>query len=87
MMRKIIIYKKWFLFFGFWIMFCQGHSQETNYFFYVQLSDKKNSPFSLEEPLEYLSERAIERRKFFSIPLDSTDLPINPSYLNLIQQT
>jgi len=86
-MRKIIIYKKWFLFFGFWIMFCQGHSQETNYFFYVQLSDKKNSPFSLEEPLEYLSERAIERRKFFSIPLDSTDLPINPSYLNLIQQT
>ncbi|HPO67534.1 MAG TPA: S8 family peptidase [Paludibacteraceae bacterium] len=68
-------------------MFCQGHSQETNYFFYVQLSDKKNSPFSLEEPLEYLSERAIERRKFFSIPLDSTDLPINPSYLNLIQQT
>ena len=86
-MRKIIIYKKWFLFFGFWIMFCQGHSRETNYFFYVQLSDKKNSPFSLEEPLEYLSERAIERRKFFSIPLDSTDLPINPSYLNLIQQT
>jgi len=86
-MRKIIIYKKWFLFFGFWIMFCQGHSQETNYFFYVQLSDKKNSPFSLEEPLEYLSERAIERRDFFSISLDSTDLPINPSYLNLIQQT
>lgn len=86
-MRKIIIYKKWFLFFGFWLMFCQGHSQETNYFFYVQLSDKKNSPFSLEEPLEYLSERAIERRKFFSISLDSTDLPINPSYLNLIQQT
>jgi len=87
MMRKIIIYKKWFLFFGFWIMFCQGHSRETNYFFYVQLSDKKNSPFSLEEPLEYLSERAIERRNFFSISLDSTDLPINPSYLNLIQQT
>ncbi len=55
-----------------------------DYYFYVQLKDKNKSPFSLSQPKDYLSERAIERRKFFSIAIDSLDLPVNPSYVQSI---
>ena len=51
------------------------------YYFYVQLSDKRNSPFSLEQPGEFLSARAISRRALTSLPVDSTDFPVNPAYV------
>jgi hypothetical protein len=38
-------------------------------------------PFSLENPNEYLTERAIQRREKQNISLDSTDLPVNPAYV------
>lgn len=56
----------------------------TTYYFYVQFSDKNNTPFSLSNPLQYLSQRAIDRRAAFAINCDSTDLPVNPSYLQQI---
>lgn len=56
----------------------------TNYYFYVQFSDKNNTPFSLTNPSQYLSQRAIDRRASFAINLDSTDLPVNPSYLQQV---
>lgn len=52
---------------------------------WVGFTDKNNSPFSLDKPQEFLSERAIERRKKFNIALDSTDLPVNPAYLQAIR--
>lgn len=59
-----------------------GNINAAGYFFYIQLTDKNNSPYSLSNPSAYLSERAIERRAFFNIPVDSTDLPVNPQYIN-----
>lgn len=58
---------------------------KASYFFFVQFSDKNNSPYSLSNPSEFLSERAIARRQYFSCAYDSTDLPINPSYLSQVQ--
>jgi hypothetical protein len=55
-----------------------------SYYFYVQLSDKKNSPYSVNNPQEYLSARAIERRNAFQISCDSTDLPVNQQYVDQI---
>lgn len=52
----------------------------TSYYFYVQLKDKSNSPYSIANPSAYLSSRAIDRRAYYYIPVDSTDLPINPAY-------
>jgi subtilisin family serine protease len=52
-----------------------------SYYFYVQLSDKKNSPFSIERPDEFLSARAISRRALTNVAIDSTDLPVNPAYV------
>lgn len=59
------------------------HAQ-TSYYFYVQFSNKNNSPYSLSNPSQYLSDRAIARRTTFGITCDSTDLPVNPSYLQQI---
>lgn len=47
----------------------------------VQLADKYGSSYSLSSPLEFLSQRSIDRRVRQHLSLDSTDLPISPSYL------
>ena len=54
------------------------------YMFRVTLKDKNHSRYSLSAPSEYLSPRAIERRKRQNIAIDSTDLPINDNYLTTI---
>lgn len=54
-------------------------------YFYVQFTDKNNSPFSLAHPAEFLSARAIARRTAFGLTCDSTDLPVNQTYLQQIR--
>lgn len=49
--------------------------------YYVEFTDKNNSPYSLDNPQEYLSERALNRRIAQGITIDSLDLPVNPSYI------
>ena len=49
--------------------------------FRVTLKDKKGTPYSLSHPDIYLSEKALQRRAKQKIELDSTDLPINPYYI------
>lgn len=68
------------------VLLAIGYSLQasTSYFFYLQLSDKHNNPYSLDHPEEYLSLRAIARRASFNVLCDSTDLPINPSYVQQI---
>lgn len=58
---------------------------QTSYYFYIQFANKNNSPYSLSNPSAFLSERAIARRATFSVVCDSTDLPVNPSYLQQIE--
>ena len=60
-------------------------SAQTNYYFYVQLKNKNNSPYSLSNPSAYLSARAIARRTSFNVAIDSTDLPVNQAYVQQIQ--
>ncbi len=56
----------------------------VRYYFYVQLANKNNTPYSLSTPSEYLSARAITRRANFNIAIDSTDLPVNQTYVSQI---
>lgn len=49
--------------------------------YYVQFTDKNNSPYSIGNPSEYLSQRAIDRRAMQGIPVDEKDLPVNPAYI------
>ncbi|MCE1168072.1 MAG: S8 family serine peptidase [Sphingobacteriia bacterium] len=52
----------------------------------VTFKDKNNSPFSYDRPLEFLSQKAINRRAKFNIPFDKHDLPVNPSYVTQVKQ-
>ena len=61
----------------------KGFSQSTRYI--VRLKDKGTNPFSLSTPSAYLSNRAIQRRTRYNIPVDSTDLPITPRYIDSIR--
>lgn len=51
----------------------------------VQLRDKGNNTFSIGNPSQYLSQRAIQRRVRYNIAIDSADLPVTESYLDSIQ--
>lgn len=66
----------------------KSFSQTTYYHRYViEFTDKNNSPFAIEEPSQYLSERAIERRNRYDIPVLLNDLPVNPSYIQQVTAT
>lgn len=48
----------------------------------ISFTDKNGSPFRLDAPASYLSERALQRRTRQHISIDSTDLPVNPAYID-----
>ena len=50
----------------------------------IQFADKNGTPFTISNPAAYLSVQAIQRRARQGISIDSTDLPIVPSYLNSV---
>ena len=50
----------------------------------LTLSDKKESTYRLDHPTRWLSQKSIERRRRQGIALDSTDLPVSPKYLKII---
>lgn len=60
-------------------------TKAVGYYFYVQFKDKNGTSYSLSNPSVYLSQRALDRRNFFNIAIDSTDLPVNESYVSQIQ--
>lgn len=50
----------------------------------IYLTDKEGTPYSLDRPEKYLSHRAIMRRQRQHLEVDSTDLPVNPTYVKAI---
>jgi len=61
------------------------YSQSGKY--WIQFTNKNNSPFSIGNPSAFLSQRAIDRRLAQSIPVITQDLPVNPAYLNAVSAT
>lgn len=51
----------------------------------VQLKDKSSNTYSLGNPSQFLSQRAIERRKRYNISIDSADLPVTKQYIDSIR--
>ena len=73
------------IFLGFFFIFISTTSYSQSHFpgnFAVYFSDKNNSPFSLNKPLDFLSQKSIDRRNKQNIALDSSDLPVSPIYLS-----
>jgi len=59
-------------------------SQKINKY-WVEFSDKNNTPYCSCRPAEFLSARALERRARASIEVVENDLPVNPSYLKQLK--
>ncbi|MEO1435123.1 MAG: S8 family serine peptidase [Bacteroidota bacterium] len=53
--------------------------------FWVGFDKKIDGQFSILQPQEFLSPRAIERKRNLGIPIDETDLPVDASKLDQIQ--
>ena len=76
-MKKFKIY----LFILFAVVAANNLHAQSNSKWIIMFKDKNNTPFKLNKPIEYLSQRAIQRRVRDSIKLDSTDLPVNATYI------
>ena len=67
------------------LAFLQAYTiNAQQYAFQITFTDKNNTPYSLSSPLTYLSPRAIARRSTQGISIDSTDLPVNPAYIDSV---
>jgi len=55
--------------------------------YFIWFTDKNNSPYSIQNPSEFLSQRAIDRRVNQGIAIDESDLPVNPAYLSGVAGT
>ncbi len=77
--KKIISFLSAVLFFH----FVSAQNGQKKY--WIQLKDKNGSPFSINNPDTYLSKGAIARRSRQHIPISSSDLPVNPTYINQIK--
>jgi serine protease AprX len=53
--------------------------------YFISFTDKNNSPYSLDRPGEFLSERALQRRIKQDIPLSFNDLPVTPAYIDSVR--
>ena len=58
--------------------------QAQDHRFMVFFTDK-NSSFTLDEPLEFLSQRALDRRTNQNIALTEQDLPVSPLYIQGVE--
>lgn len=56
------------------------------YRLYLKDKDLDHTPFSVNRPSEFLSQRSIDRRKRQGIPVDLTDLPVAPAYENQVAE-
>lgn len=66
------------------LLLCSAFKVKSQNYYWVAFTDKNNSAFSLDEPEQYLSDRAIQRRIRQNIPVDSLDLPVNSQYIQQV---
>lgn len=53
--------------------------------YWLEFTDKNHSTYSLSQPQEFLSERALERRQRYGISLSTRDLPVSRFYLDSLK--
>jgi subtilisin family serine protease len=75
--------KNYFLFSLFIFFSLNSSAQFTRYI--VKFKDKNGTPFSINNPSQFLSARAIERRARQHIAIDETDLPVTPRYIDSVR--
>ena len=61
-------------------------AQNSSSTYWVKLKDKVGTPFQVSNPEAFLSQRSIDRRVKQHIPIDPTDLPVSPVYLDNLKK-
>lgn len=51
----------------------------------LYLHDKMSGPYRISQPQVFLSQRAIEKRQRFNIPITPQDFPVNPNYIQQVK--
>lgn len=69
------------LLFVFNFMVLIGFSQKPG-IYWIQFTNKTNSVYSISNPSQYLSQRAIDRRTNQNILINSLDIPVNQTYID-----
>lgn len=62
-----------------------GFSQKPGYY-WIQFTDKLNSTYSISNPEQFLSQRALTRRTNQNISIDALDIPVSQYYIDSIRQ-
>jgi serine protease AprX len=57
---------------------------QTNRYF-VFFKDKNNSPYSISDPIKFLTQKSLDRRQKQNIAITEEDLPVNSSYVAQIK--
>lgn len=60
--------------------------QPKVYQYRLYVRDKAHSPYSLNHPEKFLSQKSINRRVKQNLVIDSTDIPVSPYYINKVRQ-
>ncbi len=55
--------------------------------YFVEFKDKNGTPYSISQPEQFLSQRAIDRRNTQFISFTDEDLPVNPAYVQAVSAT
>ncbi|MFA6402024.1 MAG: S8 family serine peptidase [Salinivirgaceae bacterium] len=71
---------KFFLFLVLFVIFKSGFTQNYNYAFLVEFTDKSGTIYQATHLEAFLSERAIQRREKYQIVITEEDFPVNKKY-------
>lgn len=76
--------KRVFLIFLFSGISLFSNAQIGTYRYLIQFKDKSNSPFSIQNPSAFVTQKSIDRRKKNNVSFIEQDLPVNNSYIKEI---
>ncbi len=54
--------------------------------YWIYFSDKEGNGYQIDQPAQFLSDRSVNRRAMQGLAVDRADLPVNPAYLQEINE-
>jgi serine protease AprX len=82
--RLLVMNKIGVLFFSLLISIGISQQLRAQKKYWVKFTDKTGTPYSISNPSAFLTQKSINRRTAFNIPIVQSDLPVNPSYVTQV---
>lgn len=86
-MRKVIVRTLILLITACSCLSASAATRDKQYRFWVEYSDKNGSIYSLLNPWDFLSEKALARRNRVGYAVNMQDLPVNRNYIQSVAET